>query len=121
MASFVKKLEDVLAEGREKGVVTPEQSAALVEIGRSQDRARHYVGLAAILGWLGGLVVVAGIILLISANWEHIPRLVKIAGFLALFAAAHGGALYIRWKNIPWPFTASALHFIGAGLFIAGV
>ena len=121
MASFVKSLEELLAHARSRGVVTPETSQALLDMGREQDRRRHMTGLTAILGWLGGAVIVVGVILLVAANWESIPGFVKIAGFLALLAGAHGGALWIRWKEKPYPLTASALHFIGAGLVLAGV
>ena len=121
MSSFLKKLAEVLAEAQARGVVSPETSKTLLDVGGEQDSRRHFVGLTSILGWLGGAVVVTGIILLISANWQHVGGLVKIAGFLVLLAAAHGGAFYIRWKKLPYPFTASALNFIGAGLFLAGV
>ncbi|HUW59346.1 MAG TPA: DUF2157 domain-containing protein [Planctomycetota bacterium] len=121
MASFVKRLKELLSTAKAQGLVGDEASEALLRLAAEEDRKRHFVGLVAILGWLGGGVAAIGVSLLIAANWDDIPGLVKIVGFLVLLAGVHGGGVWIRWRNLPYEKTAHALHFMGAGMFIAGV
>jgi uncharacterized membrane protein len=106
MATFLKNLEGLLASARDRGLIDPPSSEALLALARESARGRG---------------AALGIILLISANWQALPPWVKILGFLALFSACHGSAIWIRLSGRPWEKTAEALHFMGAGLFLAGV
>ncbi len=49
-----------------------------------------------IISFIGAVMVAAGIILLISAHWDEIPRGVKIAAGLALMLGAHGSGWWLR-------------------------
>ena len=60
----------------ELNLISPEQKDAIVaRLKLSPSATRNYLLIA--LSSLGGLLILAGIILLISANWESIPALAK--------------------------------------------
>lgn len=121
MASFLKRLERLLASAAERGILDAAARESLLTLAREHDREHGRLSVAAVLGWLGGGIAVLGVILLIAANWGEVPDGVKIAGFLVLLAGSHGAGLWIRWTGRPWEKTAEALHFIGAGLVLAGI
>ena len=62
-----------------------------------------------------------GIILLIAANWEEIPRGLKIMTGIALMLGAHAGGYWLREVKGSYPRSGEALHFAGAGLFLANI
>ncbi len=94
---------------------------ALVALAEEQERERGVLSLSSILGWIGGAVIVLGVILLVAANWGAIGDATKIAGFVTLLGGTHAAGFWIRVTGRPYEHTAEALHFVGAGLFIAGV
>jgi uncharacterized membrane protein len=73
---------------------------------------------ARFLFFIGGIVAVLGIILLISANWERIPRGIKLAGGLLLMVGSHWGGTRLASRS---PAGAAALHLAGSGLFLANI
>jgi uncharacterized membrane protein len=75
--------------------------------------------LGGILAMIGAALVAAGIALLISANWEAIPRLVKVAGVIALLVGAHVVGLWLTARN--YPRFASAAHVVGSVLFLLAI
>ncbi len=68
---------------------------------------------------LGLLAVVLGIILLISANWDLIPRGVKLGGHLALLAAT--AATHWWARKAGHLRVAEGALFLFAGLVLAGI
>lgn len=121
MASFLTRIERLLADATAKGIVDARQSAGLLALAREGEKDRGALHLAAVLGWLGGGVLLVGLILIASANWDGIPDIVKLGGLLALLAGTHGTGLWIRWKDLPYGKTAEAFHLVGAGLFLGGI
>jgi uncharacterized membrane protein len=92
-----------------------QHSAIVAHFGLADTRGR----LGGIIGMIGAALVVAGIALLISANWEAIPRLAKVAGVIALLVGAHAGGLWLAARN--YARLASALHVIGSVLFLLAI
>jgi uncharacterized membrane protein len=102
---------------RADGLISESQHAAIVSrYGLDRDTNR----LLLILGIIGGILVVSGGILVVSANWDSIPKALKLAGGLAFLVAAHfAGWRLGRSEN--HPAMAMTLHFIGSGLFLANI
>jgi uncharacterized membrane protein len=121
MASFVKRLTQLAQLAKERGVMDDVTARDLVALAEERERERGVLSLSSILGWLGGAVIVLGVILLVAANWEEIGDGTKIAGFVVLLGSTHATGFWIRMSGRPYDHTAEALHFVGAGLFIAGV
>ena len=102
----------------ESGLISAEQKDLIIERFHLKEEGGK---LLAVLSFLGAILVTAGIILLLAANWEEIPRSVKIAGGLLLMLGAHGGGYYLREVHGKYRKTGEALHLMGAGLFLANI
>ena len=104
---------------RELGLISDEQRQAIVE--RLQLREEGTNKLLIILSTIGALLVVAGIVLLIAANWEGIPRGAKVAAALALMLGAWWGGWLLRECPGRHPRIGEALYLIGAGMWLANI
>jgi uncharacterized membrane protein len=102
---------------RDAGLISGEQRNAIIEHFKLDREANKML---VILSILGGILISAGIILLIASNWQDIPRLVKIATGLCLMLGAHVGAWRLR-QSRRYPVVGEALHFLGSGLFLANI
>jgi uncharacterized membrane protein len=74
-----------------------------------------------IVSVVGAVLVACGIVLLISANWEVIPRGVKVATGLVLMLGAHAAGWYLRENPGNHPKSGEALHLLGAALFLGNI
>lgn len=118
---FHKRLEALLTTALDRKILGTDAAEALRALAKEQAKEGGALTLASVLGWLGGGAVVLGIILLIGSNWEGIPDFFKLAAFLVLLAGSHGAGFAITRLGLPYERTAAAFHFIGGGLFLAGV
>jgi uncharacterized membrane protein len=118
---FHQRLDGLLKSAVEREIVTPGAADALRDLARDQIKERGAVTLAAVFGWVGGLAVVFGSILLVAANWDGISDGMKLAGFLVLLAGTHAAGFALTKSGLPYEKTAASFHFIGAGLFLAGI
>src|ERR1039457_3651533 len=118
----------------EAGLITAEQRDKIIaHLGLKDEGSKFLV----IISFIGAVMIAAGIVLLISAHWDEIPRGVKIAVGLALMLGAHGGGWWLRGggdASSPensatgasqprgsYPKTGEALHFAGSLLFLANI
>ncbi|HVR84605.1 MAG TPA: DUF2157 domain-containing protein, partial [Planctomycetota bacterium] len=118
---FHKRLESLLKAAIDRKILGPEAADALRSLAQEQVKEGGALTLASVLGWLGGGAVVLGIMLLIGSNWDGIPDLVKIGGFLILLGGTHAVGFGITRSGLPYERTAASFHFIGGGLFLAGI
>ena len=107
---YRKRLVDDLPRWREAGWVTAEGETAILA---SVETRRSAFGLAAIVGTLGALLLGAGVVAFVGANWEYMPRIVRFGLLVAAMAAAYGvaGLLAAREMRI----------FAEAALLVAGL
>lgn len=96
------------------GLITPEQAAAITEHFRLQD-GRGWRWLLICLCALAGGLIVAGIIMLISANWYDIPPVVKMGCAMLLLLLCWLGWAMQRAQR---PMVAEVLGFCGAGMWL---
>lgn len=99
------------------GLITEEQRQAIIEHFKLDREGNRFL---VIVGIIGAILVSAGIILLISANWENIPRFVKLAGGLALLIGAHVGGWALA-RDDKHPIASEILHLVGSGMFLANI
>ena len=102
---------------REAGLITSEQEAQIVAHFKLKDEGNRFL---TIISFVGAVLVACGIILLIAANWNEIPRGVKIAVGLGLMLGAHWAGWWLRDGGLH-PKTGEALHLVGSGLFLANI
>lgn len=102
----------------EAGLITDKQRQNIIAHYGLKEEGGKFL---AILSMIGAVLVAAGIILLISANWNEIPRGVKIAAGVALMLGAHGAGWWLREGRGDYRKTGEALHLVGAGLFLGNI
>lgn len=101
----------------DEGLITPAQCDAIIEKFHLEER-KSSKWLAVSLSSLAGLLVLGGIIMLISANWEFIPPMVKMGtgiGLMVLFWVLH---ICFSGKR---PVTAEAFSLLGGGMWLANI
>lgn len=108
----IQKLHDA-------GLITGEQRQKIIQHFQfKEDGGNKFL---AIISIIGAVLITAGIILLISAHWNEIPRGVKIAAGVLLLLGAHGGGWWLREVHGQYRKTGEALHLIGSGLFLVNI
>jgi uncharacterized membrane protein len=119
MKSFEERLRGESAGWVGEGLITADQRGAM--LARHPESAADSGRFAAILGIIGGGLLLAGVCLLIGTNWQAIGDWVKIGGLVVLLV----GAYFAGWKLKIAPGghekTGDAFFMLGAGLFMAGI
>ena len=103
---------------RDAGLITDEQQCQIVERFKLKEDSNRFL---AIISFVGAILVAAGIVLLISANWDAIPRGVKLVVGLALMLSAHGAGWWLREMRGDYCKTGEALHLAGSLLFLGNI
>ncbi|MCQ2363929.1 MAG: DUF2157 domain-containing protein [Akkermansia sp.] len=99
------------------GLITPEQQASIIEHFHL-NAPRHRRWLLLSLCGLAGALILAGIIMLISANWQQIPDLVKMGTGMVLLAGFWAAWFALRNGH---PLVAEVCGFLGAGMWLADI
>jgi uncharacterized membrane protein len=102
----------------EAGLITAEQRDKIIAHFGIKEEGGKFL---AIVSMIGAVLITAGIILLISANWNEIPRGVKIALGVTLMLGAHGAGWWLREVHGVYRKSGEALYLVGAGLFLANI
>lgn len=120
MSSFEKKLAHLLESATDHKAITKQNADQLMAFVKSDEYDnKGWFNLSGAMGGLGALIVCLGISLIIAKNWYALSDLIKISGFIALLGGTHFAGLYLASKE--YNKTAQALHFLGAGLVLAGI
>ena len=120
MSKFEKKLKNLLDSATENGVIDHKSAQGLFSYAKSDEyEHKGWMNLSSAMGGIGALVICFGIILIVAKNWYNISDITKLSGFLALLGGTHFLALFITDKG--YGKTAQAIHFLGAGLVLAGI
>ena len=109
---------DDIQKIHEAGLITGEQRDKILSHFNLKEEGSRFL---VIVSFLGAVLVAAGVILLIAANWDDIPRGVKLAVGLALMLGAHGAGWWLRSARKDYPRTGEALHFAGSLLFLGNI
>ncbi len=103
----------------ELGLITEDQRQKIItQLNLKEDGGGK---LLMILSTIGAVLVVTGIILLISANWDAIPRFVKIASGIGLMLAAWAVGWFLREMQGVYRKAGEGLYLVGAGLWLANI
>ena len=103
----------------EAGLINDEQRDKIIEhFNLKEDGGNKFLAIVTIIG---AVLITSGMILLISAHWNEIPRGAKIATGILLMLGAHGGGWWLRESHGKYRKTGEALHLIGSGLFLANI
>lgn len=114
---YVGRLRTDLSRWAERGLVRREDVDAILKDAGAADRAPG--SLPNLLALLGAVLVAAGALLFLAANWEGMGRIAKLAVLSAALWGAHAAsyaALRVRSDQF-----AEAMMLLGVALFGAGI
>ena len=114
--SYRQRLDADLARWEADGVIAPAAAAAIRNV---LPPLPPGIGIAVVVGILGGLLIAAAFLAFVAAHWTEIARLARLAILLAGLAAAGGlGAWFAaRQRTVLADLCAS----VGAIIFGAGI
>jgi uncharacterized membrane protein len=117
--SFRDELERRSSRWVDEGLISADQRTRLLAAEETEPSAAPR--LIAIFSLLGAALVVLGLILVISQNWEEIPKLTKLAAGVALMVAAFGVGYWLRFGPPAMVRTGEGVLLIGSGFFLGNL
>lgn len=119
MKQFSETLVTASEEWVAAGVITPEQRSKLLS--RHPIEQRSGGRFMAIMATIGGLLVTAGIALLIASHWQEIGDWTKLGLFSLLLLSAHMLGWRLRIEPANHPRVGDAAFMVGCVLFLLGI
>lgn len=116
MAGYITKLKGEIARWEAAGLIDPATAAALRRDAESRPGG---VSFGSILAILAAVLIGASILLLIAANWEQFPRLLRVAMIFALVAGGYIAGAVLKGRGSDG--FAEACYILGAVAFGAGI
>ncbi len=121
---FVSRLREEVEAWLEDGTVTDEQAQAILarypDYPPGHEASRRRQGLVTGLSILGGVLIGLGVITFFAANWDEIPKTVKLASLIAAMALSYGAGYAIWQRSGPTAY-AAAFVLLGCIVYGAGV
>jgi uncharacterized membrane protein len=101
------------------GVITDEQRQRIL----ASDPAPSGAGsrLVPIFSLLGAALVALGVFLVVSQNWDEIPKLTKLSVGVVLMVAAFAAGYWLRFGPLGMRKTGEGVLLIGSGMFLANL
>jgi uncharacterized membrane protein len=118
---YVSRLRNDLSRWVERGWVKPEDMDAILKDAASSDRAPG--SLPSLLALLGAVLVAAGALLFLAANWEGMGRIAKLAVLFSALWGAHAAsyaALRARAEQFAEAMMLLTVVLFGAGIMMIG-
>ena len=109
--SEIKELE-------QKGLISAPQAELICSQYGLREGKKDY--LMRLLAFLGGCLILTGLILIISANWTEIPSLVKTVSGIVIMLGLWAGGLWMKFKS-SFPKMGEGLCFAGTGMWLANI
>jgi uncharacterized membrane protein len=112
MWSYRKRLDHDLVRWRTAGWITPEGEAA---IRRDVEKGVRTLGLANALAILSAVLIGFAVMSFVAANWQAMPRILRIALLIAALWASYGFAGVLARRGMTG--FAHAAILLGVGIF----
>lgn len=119
-ASWVKRLQSEIQGWEGEGLVSPGQAEAILQ--RYKNHEEEQGGrLITMLAVIGALLLGIGVILFFAANWQAIPKMVKVSIIMASIVIAYGVGYYLTFERNSYPKVGRSLIFLGSILYGSGI
>ena len=117
--SFRDELERRLEHWVETGLISADQRERIL----ASEPPSSGMGsrLVPIVSLLGAALVVLGVVLVVSQNWDEIPRMTKLAAGIALMVASFVAGYWLRFGPPSMTKTGEGVLLIGSGFFFANL
>ncbi|ENQ11027.1 DUF2157 domain-containing protein [Brucella abortus] len=114
--SFSISVERLIERWQNEGLIGAQTASRL---NLDLEKRRSVFSLGSVLATLGGILLGAAVIMLVAANWQEMPRLMRIGViFVLIWASYLGGAWRQARGDKVFP---AALYVLGAASFGAGI
>jgi hypothetical protein len=115
--------EQVLARWQDAGLIDPDGASRIREFEQKQGGSARLRWPAILAISLGGLMLMAGVLLFVSAHWEDLAPSRRFASVVAMVVVFHLGGAYTSRSQMEA--LAIALHgagtaALGAGIYLSG-
>ena len=121
---FASQLRREVAQWQRDGTITPQQAEAILsrypEDSADYEAARRRQGLVIGLSILGAVLVGLGIITFFAANWNEIPRSVKLGALIVGIVLSYGAGFFL-WQRLGYTAVGISLVLLGCIIYGAGV
>ncbi len=121
---FIFQLRQEVETWQREGVISAEQAQAILarhpDVSPDYEAARRRQALVVGLSILGAVLVGLGIITFFAANWNEIPRSVKLAALVVGVLLSYGAG-YVLWQRMSYTAVGIALVLLGCIIYGAGV
>ncbi|RVD69103.1 DUF2157 domain-containing protein [Mesorhizobium sp. M4A.F.Ca.ET.029.04.2.1] len=97
MASYASRVRSDIARWRQAGLIdTPTAEALTRDVEANERRSLSF---GSILAMMAALLFGAAILIFVAANWEAIPRLVRVAALFAVIVAGYVGGAVLKTRD----------------------
>ena len=121
---FAAHLRREVVEWERDGTITPEQAQAILarypEDSVGFEAARRRQSLVVGFSILGAALLGLGVITFFAANWNDIPRSVKLGALVAGVVLSYGAG-FLLWQRLGYTAVGIALVLLGCIIYGAGV
>lgn len=95
-AMYRGRLKNDLDDWTQRGLIDAATAKRLLD---DIDSRGNRFSIGTVLSMFAALLIAASILMLVAANWDAIPRVIKVAGIIALIWIFHGAALVARARG----------------------
>lgn len=113
---FTRRLKRELPKWVDAGLVAPDKAPLILEQAAAAS-SRH--SLASMFGILGAILLAVGVISFFAANWQEMPKLLKLALLFGAMWGAYIAAGWAREREHGW--LAESMLLLGVLLFGANI
>ncbi len=121
---WLKWLEDEAWAWKTEGIIDENQAGAILaryEEMRAAEEADRGSKLVTVLAVMGSLLVGIGVITFFAANWQEMPKWLKVSVVFGGIIAAYGIGYYLAFEKQNYPRVGRAVIFLGSILYGAGI
>jgi len=97
MASYASRLRQDIPRWVRAGLIDEAAGAAILRDAEAHER--RSISFGAILAVMAALLVGAAILIFVAANWEAIPRLLRVGALFAVIAAGYIGGATLKLRD----------------------
>ncbi len=119
---WLKWLRDEVALWKNEGIIEDSQARAIMlrypQTGEETARGSRLVTLLSVMG---ALLLGVGVILFFAANWQVMPKWLKVGIVLGSILIAYGTGYWLAFEKGNYPRVGRALIFLGTVLYGSGI
>jgi uncharacterized membrane protein len=113
-----KKIIEYINSWQEKEIISKKQKKLMIEDLENENSTSHFFKIIAIIG---ALFIGIGALLMISSNWEVLPKFIKLILILLMPILGIGGGYYLSFVKEEYQKIGNAFIFLGTLLIGASL